>query len=84
MKIEKLIEKLLSVPTPCEMDYRDIKRILEHEGWSGERRAKHYVYVKVGEYAITIPVHSPKEKVKGYVLKQIIEMLNLEEKYGRK
>lgn len=84
MKTEKLIEKLLSDPTPHEMDYRDVKRILEHEGWSGKKGAKHYVYVKVGEYSITIPVHSPKEKVKGYVLKQIIERLNLEEKYGKK
>lgn len=84
MKTEKLIEKLLSDPMPREMDYRDVKRILEHEGWGLDRRTKHYVYAKGGEYPITIPVHSPKEKVTGYVLKQIIERLNLEEKYGKK
>lgn len=84
MKTEKLVEKLLSDPMPREMDYRDVKRILEHEGWGLDRRTKHYVYTKGGEYPITIPVHSPKEKVTGYVLKQIIERLNLEEKYGKK
>lgn len=84
MKIEKLIEKLLSDPTPHEMDYMDVKKILEYEGWSLDRKTKHYVYVKDGEYPITIPVHSPKEKVKGYVLKEIIKKLDLEEKYGKK
>jgi len=79
-----LIEKLLSDPTPSEMPYEDIKRILEYEGWRLDRITRHHIYVKEGEYPITIPVHSDKEKVKRYILKQIIERLNLEAKYGKR
>jgi len=78
---KKLIQKLLSNPMPSEMDYRDVKLILEHEGWNVKRGGKHFIAKKAGEHLLTIPVHSEKEKVRKEILKQIIDRLNLEEKY---
>lgn len=82
MKVEKLIEKLLSVPTPSEMDYRDIKIILEHEGWRLDRVTKHYIFTNNGG-TIVLPIHKGVIK-RVYLKKEIIDKLNLEEKYGKK
>ena len=83
MKVEKLIDKLLAKPTPAEMDFNDVDKILKHEGWRCIGRKKHFLYEKEGEPLIAIPCHSRKEKVEQYVLKEIIERLKLEEKYGK-
>ena len=80
MKIEKLIEKLLSCP--IEMHYKDVKRILEHEGWTLDRTTKHYVFTNNGG-TIVLPVHKGIVK-KIYLKEEIIKKLNLEEKYGKK
>jgi len=83
LKVEKLIDKLLTKPTPAEMDFEDVDKILKHEGWKCRGRKKHFLYEKEGEYPIVVPCHSRKEKVEQYVLKEIIERLKLEEKYGK-
>ena len=78
---EKLIRKLLSNPMPKEMDYRDVKLILEHEGWKLDRTTKHYIFTNNGG-TIVLPFHHGVIK-RVYLKNEIINKLNLEEKYGK-
>ncbi len=46
---------------PKEMAYKDIKKILEHEGWALDRtRGSHHIYIKrygTETLPITLPMH---------------------------
>jgi len=82
LKVEKLIKKLLSKPTPSEMDYEDVKKILEHEGWKLDRiKGSHFIFTNNGG-TITLPLHRGVIK-KEYLREEIIKKLSLEEKYGK-
>ena len=85
MKIEKVIEKMLS--RPKEMDFNDVKRILEHEGWIMRKTTatSHIVFKKEGvEKIITLSLHSSNSKIKATYIRLIVQILELEEKYGKK
>lgn len=67
---------------PKEMAYRDIVKVLEYEGWKLDRvKGSHHVFAKKEETIIVVMHHS---LVKSVYVKRVIEMLNLEEKYGKK
>ncbi|MBI3978944.1 MAG: type II toxin-antitoxin system HicA family toxin [Chloroflexi bacterium] len=75
-QIEKLIRQLVSRPT--SMDFDDVCRVLAHHGWVLDRTKGHPVFVKKGEFPITVALVSGR-KVKRVYLKQICERLGLEE-----
>jgi len=85
LRIEKIIQKMLQIPK--EMAYKDIVRVLKHEGWV-LRKAKgtsHRNFKKSGvAEIITLSPPSSKQKIKTYQVREIIQILELEEKYGKK
>ena len=85
MKIEKIIEKMLSKPK--ELNFNDVKRVLEYEGWKIRKTTatSHIVFKKEGvEKIITLSLHSSNSKIKATYIRQIVQILELEEKYGKK
>ena len=81
-KVEKLIMRLLANPTPSEMSAEDVKMILEFEGWWLDRSTgSHFIFKNDGG-TIVLPIHHGVIK-KTYLKNEIINKLNLEEKYGK-
>ena len=75
---EKLVRRLINNPqdTPVE----DIERVLETEGFKCKhKKGSHRFYTKSGT---NIPLAVSAGKVKSYKVREIIEILNLEEKYS--
>ena len=70
-KLEKLIEKLLSLPK--EMRYDELKSILERFGFEGnEVGSSHITYRKNGYPNITIPRHGSIKKTYIKMVKDVI------------
>lgn len=67
---------------PRAMDFNDVERVLKYEGWKLDRtRGSHYVFAKYEKTVVVVMHHNT---VKGFYVKRIVEILNLEEKYGKK
>ncbi len=70
---------------PKEIAYKDVKKVLEHEGWILDRvKGSHHIYVKKDGtlYPLVLPVHG--KMLKAHYIREIVELLELEEKYGEK
>lgn len=79
--LEKLIERLQRRPT--EADFTDLRRLLEHFGWTQSRHhgkgTSHVTFTKSGERAIiTLALMSGRTVKREYVDK-VLEQLGLEE-----
>jgi predicted RNA binding protein YcfA (HicA-like mRNA interferase family) len=76
-KIDKLIEKMLRLPT--EMRFNEVTQVLEFFDWKLDNVAgSHYIYYKQNTI-LTVIKH--KKKVVKVHLKRIVNALNLEEWY---
>lgn len=73
---------------PKEMAYKNVVKVLEYEGWRLRKKTtggSHYIFKKNGvAKIITLSPHSGKQKIKAYQIKEVVEILELEEKYGKK
>ena len=80
--IEKLVELFLREPP--EASFQDVVKVLEAFGYK-ERPSKsgHKVFVKPGEYPITVPTVKGRQVKRAYVRK-LIERLGLEEWYEKR
>ena len=73
-KKEKLIAKLLSLPT--DMLYTDVQKILGWHDYELDRvKGSHHMFVKEDSTDIVIPVHNKKVKID--YLKKIIQAVEL-------
>ena len=80
-RIEKLVELFLKeIP---EVLFKDVVAVLEAFGYE-ERPSKssHRVFIKPGEYPITVPTIKGR-RVKRIYIRKIVERLGLEEWYDK-
>lgn len=76
-KLLKLVEKMLRLPS--ELRYEEVIKVLEAFDWQFiNTDGSHFIYAK-GDVQITVVRHHNKVK-RGYI-REIIEILNLEEWY---
>lgn len=80
-RIEKVVEFFLREPP--EVSFQDVAKVLEAFGYE-ERPSKsgHRVFIKSGEYPITVPTIKGR-RVKGAYVKMVVERLGLEEWYEK-
>jgi predicted RNA binding protein YcfA (HicA-like mRNA interferase family) len=76
---EKLILKLKAKPTPSDVTWNELKLILKHLGYEilsnrGSRRK--FVHVETKEI-ISLHEPHPNPEVKTYVIKQVVEQLQM-------
>ena len=72
---------------PRVMDFNDVERVLEYEGWKMRKTTatSHIVFKKEGvAKIITLSLHGSNDKIKATYIRQIVQILELEEKYGKK
>lgn len=79
VKVRKLVEKMLRLPP--EMRFDEVTKVLKWFGWQLDRSTpgSHFVYLKEGFPQITVAKKHKKLK-RGYI-REIVEILNLEEWY---
>ena len=73
-KLDKLINKILSVPK--DMRFDELKKVLESEGYKMEQPrdgGSHYTFRKEGCESITIPKHDPVKWVYVKLVKKVVE-----------
>lgn len=70
---EKLLRRLRS--TPNDMRFEELKKILEHYGYSNVGIAgSHYTFSRENHDTISIPKHNPIKKPYVKLVKSIVEM----------
>ncbi len=78
-KIEKLIERLKSEPKDFTWD--ELTKVLAHFGYSEMKKGKtggsRRKFIDINNNIISLHKPHPGNILKGYVIKQIIEHLNL-------
>ena len=72
----KLADRLRA--RPSEMNFNDVRRVLEDHGWEMRSRGEHTTFAKPGCGHISVPTVSGR-KVKRYILIQICELLGLDD-----
>ena len=76
-KLEKLVEQFLNKPP--EVRFEDVRYLLEAFGFEEKRsKGSHHSFRDSQGRKITVP-NKGGQKVKGVYVKQIVELLNLEE-----
>ncbi|MEQ8998699.1 MAG: type II toxin-antitoxin system HicA family toxin [Coleofasciculus sp. B1-GNL1-01] len=76
-KLEKLVEQFLNKPP--EVRFEDVRYLLEAFGFEEKRsKGSHHSFRDSQGRKITVPKKGG-QKVKGVYVKQIVELLNLEE-----
>jgi len=80
-RLEKLVGLFLREPP--EVSFHDVVKVLEAFGYK-ERPSKsgHRVFIKPGEYPITVPTVKGR-RVKRVYVRKIVERLGLEEWYEK-
>ncbi|MBA3947547.1 MAG: type II toxin-antitoxin system HicA family toxin [Herpetosiphonaceae bacterium] len=74
---DKLVARIRA--RPPEADFTDVSALLEEFGWILDReRGSHTIFIKSGEFPITIPKHGGR-KVKRIYLDKICELLKLDD-----
>lgn len=79
-KIKKIIKKMINKPR--EMRFEQVEAVLTHFNLMRKKKTKgsHFIYINE-ENDLIISVPKKSKKVKGSYIKEIVDILNLEEWY---
>lgn len=80
-RLEKLV--VLFLRAPSDVSFQDVVKVLEAFGYEKRpSKSGHEVFVKLGEYPITVPTVKGR-RVKRVYVRKIVERLGLEEWYEK-